>query len=82
MSSLSIPSSPCSRSNLDDEIVISVSGESTISSCRSQEPNSLPVEPITRDLILEIDLTDWRSDIVRVKPLLRRNMFKSDLGAL
>jgi hypothetical protein len=28
--------------------------------------DSLPIEPVSRDFILEIDLTDWRSDIVRM----------------
>lgn len=43
---------------------------------------SSPLEPISRDLILEINFTDRWSDIVRVKPLLRRYMFKSDFGSL
>ena len=82
MSSLSIPPSPRPRSNLDDEIVVGVSGETIISSCGTQGRNSLPVEPISGYFILEIDLTNWWSDIVRVESLLRGDVFESDLGPL
>ena len=82
MSSLSVPSPPCLGLDLDDEIVVGVSGETIISSCGTQGRNSLPVEPISGYFILEIDLTNRGPDIVRMEPLLRRYMFKSDLGSL
>jgi len=43
---------------------------------------SLPLKPVSRNFILEIDLTNRGPDIVRMEPLLRRYMFKSDLGSL
>jgi len=66
MSSLSVPPSSSLGSDFDDEIIIGISSESIISSISDRGPDSLPLESITRDFILEIDLTNRRSDIVRV----------------
>jgi len=83
MSSLFVPPSPCSGSDLNDEIIIGVSGETIISLIRLLTAfDSLPIEPISRDFILEINFTNWWSDIVGMEPLLRRYMFQSDFGTL
>lgn len=44
--------------------------------------DSLPLEPVARDFILEIDFTDWRPDIVRVQPLVGRDVLQADFGTL
>jgi hypothetical protein len=40
-----------------------------------------PREPIARHLILEVYLANWRAEIMRVQPLLSRDMFQPDLAS-
>ncbi len=72
------------RGELDDEVVVGVASKATeigesatcLPIAHSCHP---PREPITRNLILEIHIAHGRPDVVRVQPLLGRDVLEADL---
>lgn len=65
--SLLIILSSCTLGDFHNEIVIGITSKAG--------------ETVARNFILKVNLADRRSDIVRVKTLLGRDMFETDLGA-
>ena len=73
------PRLPC---NLDNEIIIRITRETTHAQFRAPSiaRADLPLKTVSRHLILKVDITDRGSDIVTMQSLVRNPVLKSNLG--